>query len=105
MLTQTLSDLSLREKAVFNSWYQVLGASLFIAFMTQIQIFLPFTPVPITGQTFAVATVGALLGGRKGALSVIAYLIEGAMGLPFFTRAGSGLPFMLGPTGGYLLGF
>jgi biotin transport system substrate-specific component len=83
----------------------VLGGSLFIALSAQIVIRLPFSPVPITGQTLAVLLVGALLGSRRGALSVVAYLAEGAMGLPVFAGGGTGIVWLLGPTGGYLLGF
>ena len=83
----------------------VLGGSLFIALSAQVVIPLPFSPVPITGQTLAVLLVGALLGSRRGTLSVLAYLTEGAMGLPVFAGGGTGVVWLLGPTGGYLLGF
>ncbi len=82
----------------------VLAASLFIALMAQVRLPLPFTPVPITGQTFAVLLVGAALGSRRGAAAVLAYLAEGLLGLPVFA-GGAGLVYALGPTGGYLLGF
>ena len=62
-------------------------------------------PVPITGQTFAVTLTGALLGSRLGAAALIAYLIEGASGLPFFAGGTGGLAVILGPTGGYLVSF
>jgi biotin transport system substrate-specific component len=62
--------------------------------------------VPITGQSFAVLLTGALLGPRLGAAAVIAYLIEGAIGLPFFAPGGaSGILRFFGPTGGYLVAF
>lgn len=76
-----------------------------IALSAQVAIPLPFSPVPITGQTCAVLLVGALLGSRRGMLSVLAYLAEGAMGLPVFAGGGSGPAWLVGPTGGYLLGF
>jgi biotin transport system substrate-specific component len=82
----------------------VLG-SLLIAGMAQIRIYLPFTPVPVTGQTFAVLLIGAVLGARRGAAAVGLYLLQGAMGLPFFAGAGAGFAVLLGPTGGYLAGF
>jgi biotin transporter BioY len=59
----------------------------------------------VTGQTFAVLLVGALLGSRRGALALITYLLEGAAGLPFFAEASGGLGVITGPTGGYLAGF
>jgi biotin transport system substrate-specific component len=83
----------------------VLGGSVLIGLMAQVAIPLPFTPVPITGQTFAVLLVGALLGSRRGALSAGLYLAEGALGLPVFAGGSGGLARLFGPTGGYLLGF
>src|SRR5207302_10287967 len=81
----------------------VIGFSLLTALSAQVVI--PIGPVPITGQTFAVLLTGALLGSRLGALAMIAYLIEGASGLPFFAGGMAGLPHLLGPTGGYLVAF
>jgi biotin transport system substrate-specific component len=83
----------------------VVAGSLLIALSAQLSILLPFSPVPITGQTFAILFLGALLGSRRGAAAVLAYLAEGAAGLPVFAGGASGLPYMLGPTGGYLVGF
>jgi len=83
----------------------VLGGSLFTALMAQVAIPLPFTPVPITGQTLAVLLVGAVLGARRGALSMMAYLAEGLVGLPVFAGGTAGIGRLLGPTGGYLVGF
>ncbi len=84
---------------------QVLGASLFIALCAQLSLRLYFTPVPFSGQTFAIMLVGATLGSRKGVWSVLAYLFEGACGLPVFACGSSGFLHLLGPTGGYLLGY
>jgi biotin transporter BioY len=81
----------------------VIVFSLFIAASAQFAI--QVGPIPITGQSFAVLLTGALLGSRLGAAAVIAYLIEGAVGLPFFANGGSGLVRFLGPTGGYLVAF
>src|SRR5437667_1094408 len=81
----------------------VIGFSLLTALSAQIVI--PIGPVPITGQTFAVLLTGALLGSRLGAMAMIAYLIEGASGLPFFAGGMAGLAHLLGPTGGYLIAF
>jgi len=82
----------------------VLVGSALIALAAQVRIPLPFSPVPVTGQTFAVLLVAAALG-RLGLGSVIAYLAEGAIGLPVFAGGGSGVATMVGPTGGYLIGF
>ena len=87
----------------------VIGGSMLIALSARISIPVGFGLVPITAQTFAVLLVGALLGGRLGALAVIAYIGEGLAGLPVAAMgpAGipSGIPWLLGTTGGYLVGF
>jgi biotin transporter BioY len=81
----------------------VLGFSLLIAAAAQVKI--PTWPVPITGQTFAVLLAGALLGSRLGAAAVIAYLVEGASGLPFFQNFNGGIGYLTGQTAGYLIAF
>ena len=82
----------------------VIVFSLFIAAAAQFSIHIG--PIPITGQSFAVLLTGALLGSRLGAAAVIAYLIEGAVGLPFFAPGGApGILRFFGPTGGYLIAF
>lgn len=83
----------------------IFGASLLIALCAQIAIPLPFTPVPLTGSTFGVLYVAALLGPRRGVASVALYFVLGAIGLPFFASASSGLHVFWGATGGYLIGF
>jgi biotin transport system substrate-specific component len=83
----------------------ILGGSLFLALMAQCCIPLWFTPVPVTLQTLGVMLLGALLGSRKGALAVTLYVVEGAMGLPFFAGGTAGLTVLFGPTGGYLFSF
>ncbi|MEI6631029.1 MAG: biotin transporter BioY [bacterium] len=70
-----------------------------------VRIPLPFTPVPLTLQTFFVLLGAACLGGNLGSLSQLGYLVLGISGLPIFTAAGSGLLYLCGPTGGYLVGF
>lgn len=92
-------------KGVLTDAILVLGGSLFIALGARIAVPLPISPVPITGQTLAVLIVGALLGSRRGSLSVLAYLVEGIAGFPVFAGGGSGAAWLLGPTGGYLVGF
>jgi biotin transport system substrate-specific component len=82
----------------------VLGA-LFVAALAQVEIPLPFTPVPITGQTFGVLLVGAALGSKRGAASLTSYLALGTIGLPFFAGGAHGLNILIGATGGYLIGF
>jgi biotin transporter BioY len=62
-------------------------------------------PVPLSGQTFAVLLAGALLGSKRGALSQLTYLSAGALGAPIFAGWHGGIAHLLGPTGGYLIGF
>ena len=66
---------------------------------------IPITGIPITMQTFAIFLTIYLLGPKYSAFSIIVYLILGAIGLPVFAGFGSGIGYLLGPTGGYLLGF
>ena len=80
-------------------------SALFVAGCAQIKIPLPFTPVPLTGQTFAVLLVGAALGSKRGVASLVLYTLMGALGLPFFAGGASGLAYLSGPTLGYLVGF
>jgi len=83
----------------------VIAGSLLVAALAQIEIPLPFTPVPITGQTFGVLLIGAAFGSKRGAASLMLYLIEGGIGLPFFAGGSSGLRILTGATAGYLAGF
>lgn len=66
---------------------------------------LPFSPVPVTGQTLGVLVIAMVLGRVRGTAVVAAYVTEGALGLPVFAGGTGGLPILMGPTGGYLLGF
>jgi len=83
----------------------IVAGCLLIALAAQLQVLLPFSPVPVTGQTFAVLFLGALYGSRRGPATVVAYLMLGAMGLPVFAGGLAGLARFVGPTAGYLLGF
>lgn len=87
-----------------------IAGSLVVAALAQLSIKLPFTPVPITGQTLGVLLVGASLGAVRGGIAIILYLLEGAVGLPFYAEGKSGLDYLtaadaLHATGGYLWGF
>lgn len=83
----------------------ILAGSLLVALCAQLAFPLPMSPVPITGQTFGVLVVGALLGRRRGAAALALYVAEGAVGFPVFAGFRAGLPVLVGPTGGYLIGF
>jgi biotin transport system substrate-specific component len=84
----------------------LLGSWL-VAGLAQVSVKLPFTPVPITGQTLGVLLIGASLGSAFGALSIGLYLLQGAAGLPFFAQGASGWSLLgaASATGGYLWGF
>jgi biotin transport system substrate-specific component len=84
----------------------IVGGSLLIAASAQIKVWLPFSPVPVTGQTFAVLLTGTVLGCRRGVLCIVLYLVQGLAGLPVFAAGVAAGPAVLfGPTGGYLAGF
>ena len=99
----TLMEAALAPLDSTRSIGLVIVFSLFIAACAQFTI--PIGVVPISGQSFAVLLTGALLGSRLGAAAVTVYLIEGALGLPFFAGGGGGIVRFLGPTGGYLIAF
>lgn len=101
----TVADLarpSQRHLAYFYDAALIVGGSAVIALCAQIGL---GYPVPVTGQTFAVLMVGALLGSRRGALCLLTYLLEGLAGLPVFSQGKAGVAAFFGPTGGYLVGF
>ncbi len=100
---ETLLEVALAPLDLVRQVGLVIGFSLLTALAAQVVI--PIGPVPITGQTFAVLLTGALLGPRLGAMAMIAYLIEGASGLPFFAGGHFGLVHLMGSTGGYLVAF
>ncbi|MDQ4029296.1 MAG: biotin transporter BioY [Actinomycetota bacterium] len=85
----------------------VILGSLLMGLVAQLSIKLPFTPVPVTGQTLGVLVIGGALGSVRGALSMLLYLVWGAVGLPFFAEGRSGIELLAfsSATGGYLWGF
>lgn len=94
-----------RSRLVRNIAAVVVGSLLLIA---SAKLVIPFWPVPLTLQTLVVLSLGMVLGSRLGAVTVIAYLAQGAFGLPVFAgtpEKGIGIAYMVGPTGGYLIGF
>jgi biotin transport system substrate-specific component len=102
-LALAVHDRLARPSAAVEAALIVLG-SLVMAATAQLALPLPFTPVPVTGQTLGVLLVGASLGARRGAASMLLYLAQGAAGLPFFAGGTGGWPVLAGPTGGYLIG-
>lgn len=109
MYSPLAPTLALRLLPRTPAWLRDLGlvltGTLFTGAMAQIKIPLSFTPVPLTGQTFAVLLTGAALGSQRGAVSMMLYLMLGGLGLPFFAGGQSGLAYLSGPTLGYLIGF
>ncbi|GFE63933.1 biotin transporter BioY [Litoreibacter roseus] len=99
----TLTQAALGHDTFLKKALLVLGGSAFIAIAAQMSV--PFWPVPLTMQGLAILIVGLSFGARLGAATVIAYLVEGAAGLPVFANGGAGLAYMAGPTAGFLLGF
>ena len=89
-------------RAGFYDIALIIGGSLVIALSARVAI---GWPVPVTGQTFAVLMIAALLGCRRGCFAVLAYITEGAAGLPVFAHGRAGFAVLLEPTGGYLVGF
>lgn len=69
------------------------------------QVAIPLWPVPVTGQTLAVLLVGSTLGALRGTLSMVLYAVLGIVGVPVFSDATHGLSIIMGPTGGYIIGF
>lgn len=98
--------LQRREKSGHSVFMQetlsiLIGLAL-LSLLAQVAIPLPWTPVPITGQTLGVALLGLSWGGRRAGLIFLAYLLLGSLGLPIFAMGKSG--FLFGPTFGYLVG-
>lgn len=84
----------------------VVAGSLLLTLSAKLQV--PFYPVPMTMQTLVVIGLGLALGPARGVAAVALYLAQGALGLPVFAgtpEKGIGLAYMMGPTGGYLLGY
>lgn len=94
------SDTSMANKAVL-----AFLVACFTGIMAQVIIPLPWTPVPITGQTFAVLMAGILLGRYWGGISQVMYVLVGLIGVPWFAGMHGGFSPLIGATGGYLIGF
>lgn len=82
-----------------------LGMACLTGLVAQVRIQTPLSPVPFTGQTFAVLAAGVLLGRYYGGVSQVLYVALGAAGVPWFNGGAAGLGQLAGPTGGYLVGF
>jgi biotin transport system substrate-specific component len=109
MAYATVADLARparRDRAIAYDVAAVLGGSLLMTVCAKLSFHLPIAAgVPVTMQTFGVLVLAMLLGPARGTAAVLAYLAQGAAGLPVFANTGAGLAYMAGPTGGYLVGF
>ncbi len=93
------------ELAIPKKLALALGIAGLAGLLAQVRFFLPWSPVPLTGQTFAVLLAGVLLGRWWGGISLGIYAGLGVAGLPWFTNWSGGVTHLAGPTGGYIIGF
>jgi biotin transport system substrate-specific component len=103
--TNVLADHLTPDRTFTRDLLWIVGFGLLTALLAQVEVPLPFTPVPLTGQTFAVLLSGAVLGSRRGFTSQMLYLAAGAAGMPAFAGGAATLIYLMGPTGGYLWSF
>lgn len=101
---KTIANVFIPRSAV-NTVLLMVGFAVLTALAAQIRFHIPGTPVPVTGQTFAVLLAGAALGSRAGAGSQLIYWLMGAVGLPVFAQQSGGWEAATGATFGYLFGF
>lgn len=90
------TNLSLRDMMLVSMFTAILAVLAYVA------VPLPFSPVPVTGQTFGIMLIGLLLGKKRGVMAVALMLLLGAVGVPVFSGGRAGLSILAGPTGGYL---
>ncbi|MER9841062.1 biotin transporter BioY [Mesorhizobium australicum] len=99
----SFSPLRLQQRSLGWQAGAVVLGTLFLALSSYIEV--PMVPVPVTMQTFAVTMIGALYGWRLGAVTIAAWLVEGAVGFPVLAGGAAGIQHFVGPTGGYLFAF
>lgn len=102
----TLVNSLWEDKSILRNILLVVAGSVLLIVSAKIKI--PFYPVPLSMQTFVVLMIGMAYGWKLGTATILLYLMEGAFGLPVFSgtpERGIGIAYMVGPTGGYLLGF
>jgi biotin transport system substrate-specific component len=104
--SKVLADKVYSAEGIVPDAVRIAAANILLALCAHIVIPVPWTPVPITGQTFGVLFVGVLLGSRRGGIALVLYLLEGFAGLPVFQPLGlPGPARFLGPTAGYLISY
>ncbi|TPL80076.1 biotin transporter BioY [Mesorhizobium sp. B2-3-13] len=99
----SFSPLRLQQRSLGWQAGAVVLGTLFLALSSYIEV--PMVPVPVTMQTFAATLIGALYGWRLGAVTIAAWLVEGAVGFPVLAGGAAGIQHFVGPTGGYLFAF
>jgi biotin transport system substrate-specific component len=105
MQAVSLALKRVREASLVNKIILALSMAVATGILAQVRLFLPWTPVPVTCQTFAVLLAGIVLGKYWGGISQLIYVALGIAGIPWFSGATGGYSAIMGPTGGYLLGF
>ena len=95
--------LNVSPQALLKEITSILSAVLVLAALSRVSI--PLQPVPVTGQTLGVLILGIMLGRKRALVAIITYLTMGLLGFPVFASGTFGLASLIGPTGGYLLGF
>lgn len=101
----TIADVALsRRLGSISTLALIVSGSILTAIASQVQVPLPFTPVPVNGLTFAVLLLGVTLGWHRAAAAVLLFIGEGLMGIPVFAQHHVGWATLMGPTGGYLMG-
>ena len=102
-----MTDNNYTKNSKMNPKHYILCAffAAFIAVLSQIQIPLPFTPIPISLGVLAIIITGGVLGVKKGLISIVVYILLGIIGIPVFTGFQGGISALAGPTGGYIIGY
>ncbi|WP_227287707.1 biotin transporter BioY [Boseongicola sp. H5] len=103
ILKPGFSPIDLQSRSLGWKIFAVIVGSVLLALSSYIEV--PMVPVPVTMQTFAVALVGALYGWRLGGITIVAWLAQGALGMPVLAGGAAGAHHFVGPTAGYLFAF
>jgi biotin transport system substrate-specific component len=93
------------ESTFLNKMALALGFACLTGLVAQLRFYLPYTPVPVTGQVFAVLLSGVILGKWYGGLSQVFYTVLGVIGVPWFAGGTAGMEVLAGVDGGYIIGF
>lgn len=99
----TLSQAAIGHQTLLRQAGLVIAGTALLAGAAQVSV--PMFPVPMSLQTLAISLIGLSYGARLATITLLAYLAEGALGMPVFSNGAAGLPYMMGPTGGFLAGF